>query len=168
MPLHIVAENHNYWGARATDVMVERNCWVGDIGRSTPSRDRTTLHLGGAEYTVIRSAHQRTMAVKAGDILRMVRRGSRNSRVVWEATATGAAEYRLADTLGADDSYYSHPDVVGARRRKHGIPIPGGSRLGYGGLPDGRAIQVSIPVDRWRPTTLSPAGYTPYATIITV
>lgn len=168
MPVHIVAENHNYWGARATDVMLESGRWVGDIGRTTPSRDRTTLQLDGAEYMVIRSAYQRTMAVKAGDTLRMVRRGSRNSRVVWEATVTGEADYRLADTLGSDDSYYSHPNVVGARRRKHGMPIPGGSALGYGGLPDGRAIQVSIPVDRWRPTTLPPAGYTPYATIMTV
>ena len=168
MPLHIVAENHNYYGKRATDVMVERNCWVGDLGRTMPSRDRMEVPHQGAALMVIRSGYLRTKAVEAGDTLRMVRRGPRGSRVVWEAIATGRAEYRLADTLGADDSFYSQPAVVGARRRRNGMPIPGGNALGYGGLQDGRAFQVFIPVDSWRPTTLPPAGYTPHATILTV
>ena len=168
MPLHICAENHKYWKHAATETMLEQGIWVADLGRSEVSRDRTTVALGGSEYLVVKSAYERTQNVRAGDTLRMVVRGPRGAKAVYEATATGTAEYRIVATHVNDGSFYSNPRVVGARCLKGGMPRPGSGPAGYGGLKDGRAFEVQIPVDGWRLTTLPAEGYTPYATILSI
>lgn len=166
MPIHICAENHKFWKHAATQTMLEQGIWVADLGRSEMSRDRITVLLNGEEHLVVKSAYERTQFVDVGDTLRMVVRGPRGTKAVYEGTSSGPAEYRIVYTHVNDGSFYSNPVVVAARCFKGCVPRPGSGQKGYGGLKDGRAFEVRIPVDGWRLTTLPADGYTPYATIL--